>query len=46
VELLDIKRMGRDAVLKSKNELVLSIRPYLYSGYYLPAWHIKKYKNY
>ena len=45
-ELLDIQRMDRNAVLKSKNELVLSIRPYLYSGYYLPAWHIKKYKNY
>ena len=45
-DMFTIKRDSRDAVLKEKNELVLSLRPYLFSGYYLPAWQIKKYKNY
>jgi hypothetical protein len=45
-DLFTIKVGSRNAILKSKNQLVLALRPYLYSGYYLPAWHIKKYKGF
>jgi hypothetical protein len=45
-DLFTTFRAQRDAVLKHTNQVALAILPYLYSGFYLPVWHIKKYKNY
>ena len=42
-DLWTIKRMTRDARLKSYNEMALAIRPFLWSNKYLPAYQVKKY---
>jgi hypothetical protein len=45
-DLFTTFRAQRDATLKQTNQVVLATLPYLYSGFYLPVWHIKKYKGF
>ena len=45
-DIFAIKQNKRNASLKSINELILALRPYLYAAFYLPIWQIKKYKGF
>lgn len=45
-DLFATQRANRNTMLKSTNEVILALRPYLYAAYYLPIWQIKKYKGF
>lgn len=42
-DLLTIRRQERDAYIKAKNQLQLSIKPFLWSSVYIPEFQINKF---